>query len=500
MTSAKYYSPTSIAEIINIVQAARKEKFTIQIFSTGLNWGYGSKATLLGKHATVDLSKMRKILNADEISISNPVAVIEPGVTQGQLHEFLQQKCPSLYFNVTGSGRDTSIIGNALDRGVGYLGPRRDDLFGLELVTGTGDVLQTGFRRLGHSSPLASCHPFGLGPMLDGLFFQSNFGVITSACFRLLPRPACQVGVSLALSSEKNLGRFIDILAELKRERVMTGVTHIGNRARTRSSLMHGITDYLKVNCKLCGAALEKATKLALYTVAPHEWTSLGGISGTRKQVTAAVTELRSRMRGLGKINLITNEKLELGYKIFDRFRFLSWAQSQAAVISAVRPLHGLASGIPTDTAINNLLWKFGRTDLLPHQLDESNCGILYISPALPMVGDFVTTIVARMKSIALEHGHELYITLNIETETSMVAIINLLFDRSNNLEIESAQCCASALYAHIKSCGLEVYRARADMMHKVVDPTSDYWKYIRNVKSVFDPDNVIDPGRYNIL
>ena len=73
-----------------------------------------------------------------EYIVTNPVAVIEPGVTQMQLYDFLQNHCPELTFNVTGSGKETSIIGNALDRGVGYIGPRREDLFGLEIVLGTG--------------------------------------------------------------------------------------------------------------------------------------------------------------------------------------------------------------------------------------------------------------------------------------------------------------------------------------------------------------------------
>ena len=106
---------------------------------------------------------MNRILNAESISVNNPVAVIEPGVTQMQLYEFLQNHCPELTFNVTGSGKETSIIGNALDRGVGYMGPRREDLFGLEIVLGTGEILRTGFRRLGESSRLAHSHPFGLG-------------------------------------------------------------------------------------------------------------------------------------------------------------------------------------------------------------------------------------------------------------------------------------------------------------------------------------------------
>ena len=55
---------------------------------------------------------------------------------------------------------------------------------------------------------------------------------------------------------------------------------------------------------------------------------------------------------------------LALGYKLMHGLRFMPWARANAAAIAAIRPLHGLAEGIPTDAAIDNLLWRFGRSDL----------------------------------------------------------------------------------------------------------------------------------------
>lgn len=442
---------------------------------------------------------MNRILNAGQISLANPVAVIEPGVTQAQLHAHLQAHCPQLMFNVTGSAAGTSILGNALERGVGYLGPRRDDLYGLEVVTGAGVVIQTGFRRLGEDSPLAHCHPFGLGPMLDGLFFQGNFGVVTSACFKLVPRPPCLIGVSLALRRSADLGRFIDVLAQLKRDGVMSTVTHIGNKARTRSSLMYGISTYLEKYQGLSGEPLAVEAQRALDVVAPNEWTSLGGVSGTARQVKAALAEVRVRMKGLARVMVVDEAKLDLGYKLLHPLRFIPWARANAAAVSAIRPLHGLASGIPTDVAIDNLLWRFGRSDLPATRLDESNCGLLYVNPALPMDGALVADVMQGMSDIGRAHEHELYTTINIETASSMVAVANLLFDRSDASAVDGAQRCAAALHDYIRSRGLEVYRARVDMMDGIVDEGSDYWKTVRALKATLDPDNIIAPGRYNL-
>lgn len=498
-SSAAEIQVASTPALRRIVAQARASSMPLYPFSTGLNWGYGSRSPVADGCVLLDLSRMNRILNADEISIDNPVAVIEPGVTQQQLYEFLQRRCPELTFNVTGAGRDTSIIGNALDRGVGYTGPRKDDLFGLELVTGTGEVLRTGFRRLGEESPLAHCHPFGLGPILDGLFFQGNFGIVTSACFRLYPRRPSEVAVSLALRDAANLPLFISELARLKREGLLTSVTHIGNRARTHSSMAYGITRYLENECGFTPEAALIEADRALNVVAPNEWASLASVTGNRGQVRAALFEIWRRTRKFARLMVVTDGILDLGYALTHRLRAIPFARANAAAIAAMRPLHKLALGVPTDVAIENLLWKFGHTSNRAAELDQSRCGLLFINPALPLDGKVVAEVVDGMTAVAKRFEHVLYMTLNVETPTSLVAVVNLLFDRSSADETERAHRCADALLEFIRSRGLEVYRARADMMDKIVANTPEYWSTVRALKQVFDPDNIIAPGRYNL-
>lgn len=494
------WRPGSVEEVMACVERARRESRTLYPISTGLNWGYGSAAPPQPGAVLLDLSGMNRIRNAAEISTGQPVALIEPGVTQRQLYEFLRESHPGLSFNVTGSSMDTSILGNALDRGVGYLGPRREDVFGLEIVTGKGELLKTGFRRLGEDSPLAHTHPYGLGPILDGLFFQGNYGIVTSACLKLHPRPERSVAVSLALRDASKLAQFLDGLALLKRLGVMTGVTHVGNQARTRASMMSGISEYLRQSCGLESAELAAQADRAIATVAPYEWTSLGGVAGSRGQVKAAVAEVRRVLGGIARLTVVDDARLTSGFRVLHSLRhWWPWARANAAAIAAIRPLQGLADGRPTDAAISNLLWKFGRPDAPARELDESRCGLIFVNPALPMRGGAVVDVVEGMKRLAAGFGHDLYITLNIETTTSLVAVANLLFDRGDETAAANAQRCAGALWQYLRLRGLEVYRARADMMGDIVDADDVFWRTTWSLKTVFDPDNVIAPGRYNL-
>lgn len=493
------FNPTTVEDVREMVCAARENGMRLYPFSTGFNWGYGSRSPVADNCALVDLSDMNRILNAEQISLDHPVAVIEPGVTQIQLYEFLQSHVPDLTFNVTGSGKDTSIIGNALDRGVGYVGPRKNDLFGLEIVTGTGEMLYTGFRRLGDTSPLAHHHPFGLGPMLDGLFFQSNFGIVTSACFRLFPRHPKEVAISISLRIAEDLPCFINELARLKREGLLTSVTHIANRARSHATLSYGMMDYLMNKCGLDPKQAETETEKTIDLVMQGEWSSLASVTGTHAQVKAALHEIRGRTRRFGRLKVMTSKLFDMGFKVAHGLRFLPHARRYAAAISAMRPLHQLALGTPTDVAIENLLWKFDHLNRHAAELDQSRCGLLFINPALPLDGKIAQEIIEGMETIAKRYQHVLYITINIETETSLVAIVNLLFDRSDPHETETAHRCADTLLSYLHSNGLEIYRARADMMDKIVADDPDYWKKIYSLKQIFDPDNIIAPGRYNL-
>jgi 4-cresol dehydrogenase (hydroxylating) len=94
--------------------------------------------------------------------------------------------------DVTSGPPQGGMIGNALDKGAGY-SPYFDHFgfsCGLEIVLGNGELLRTGDGAL-DSKDLINWHTskYSFGPILDGLFTQSNFGIVTRMGVWLLPRP-----------------------------------------------------------------------------------------------------------------------------------------------------------------------------------------------------------------------------------------------------------------------------------------------------------------------
>ena len=94
-----------------------------------------------------------------------------------------------------------------------------------------------------------------------------------------------------------------------------------------------------------------------------------------------------------------------------------------------------------------------------------------------------------------LSHYSALY-----EDATSLVAITNLLFNRDDPAQTERAHQCARDLLNYIHQQGLSPYRARIDMMDQIVSADDPYWQTVRQLKTVFDPDNITAPRRYNLV
>ena len=135
----------------------------------------------------MDLSALQeiKIVDADLGIVS-----LQPGVTQGMLHDYLIAHKLPLMVPVHGGGPTCSLLGNALERGYG-LTPTSDHFAGLtslKAVLPDGSAYESPFHAMG-AELIGSAHRWGIGPYVEGLFSQGNFGIVTEATFTLQQRP-----------------------------------------------------------------------------------------------------------------------------------------------------------------------------------------------------------------------------------------------------------------------------------------------------------------------
>ncbi len=81
------FQPSSVADVVKIVEVAGRHSLPLYPYSTGKNWGLGSKLPVTDGCALVDLGLLKTIR---EVNIEQHYAIIEPGVTQLQLSEYLR--------------------------------------------------------------------------------------------------------------------------------------------------------------------------------------------------------------------------------------------------------------------------------------------------------------------------------------------------------------------------------------------------------------------------
>ena len=222
-----------MSDVQCIVSAACKAAGVVKLqpISCGRNWGFGSDLPAEHGAYTLDLSALNTIRSLD---LKSHCVQLEPGVTQGQLDEALRREGSTHYFNVTGAGLGASVLGNALERGIGYSGQRHLDLLDLEVVLPTGRLrAHPGFTRARRMSAYLG----GLGPDPTGLFCQSNFGVITSATIALHRRPQVLGAVVCRMDDPNRFPDLISVISDLMAEGACYGVPHIFNRERIVTTL-----------------------------------------------------------------------------------------------------------------------------------------------------------------------------------------------------------------------------------------------------------------------
>lgn len=178
--------PRSVDDVRAIVAIATEHGIPLYPFSTGHNWGYGCSLPVRDGCAILDLSGLKRI----EMDRDAGTVTLEPGVTQRELCDYLDANELPFMVPTTGAGPNCSLVGNALERGYGIT-PYADHfgaVMGIEAVLADGRLYGSPLGALGGEA-VDRAFKWKVGPYLDGLFAQSNFGIVTRMTIALASRP-----------------------------------------------------------------------------------------------------------------------------------------------------------------------------------------------------------------------------------------------------------------------------------------------------------------------
>jgi 4-cresol dehydrogenase (hydroxylating) len=394
---------------------------------------------------------------------------VQPGVTFQRVHDFLREQKSPFFATVTGGPPDGSLIGNVLERGEGSgpYGDRASHVCGLEVVLPTGELVRTGFGRF-PGAATARLSPFGVGPHLDGLFIQSNLGIVTELTVFLHPRPKYLARFSMAVNDTAALAEVVDAIQPL----VLRGVI------ASHSFGMWSAYKVMAINGRYPWEAMKGKTPLRLREISGKEpWNTGGALyAASARQRTAGLKLIQAAVKDL---------PCSFGFQL---------ANGQSDDSDAWL-------GQPTPQNLRALYWRkkrgppgfIGSFD--PHR---DRCGILWLHPTLPFVGAHIAKAVEIMQDTTYEHGFEPLMGMSCPSGRLANVYLAVVYDREIEGEDARAMDCHDAVMERLIEAGYPPYRLGVQSMRSVPDSGSPYEDVLARLKAALDPNDILSPGRYD--
>ncbi len=483
--------PGSTEEVQATVRIANEYGLALYPVSSGKNWGYGSGVPVRSNCAVVDLSRLNQITDFSE---RLGYVTVQPGVTQADLFSFLSQRKSALWMDATGSSPDCSLIGNTMERGFGHTpyGDHFAQVCNLEVVLANGDLIRTGYGSL--TGPKASqVYKWGKGPSLDGLFSQSNFGIVTEMTIWLMPAPRYFQAFFFQCDRDEGIAEVVEALRPLRMDGTLRSTVHIGNDYKVMAGIRQFPPGERQPITPDRMAELRRELKVS-------RWSGSGGLYGTRRQVAEARRLLRAALAGkVDKIQFLDDRTLALAARFQGVYRTFT-GLDLTRTLELVRPVFGLLKGIPTRKTLGSAYWRKKIPAPADPNPDRDRCGLLWIAPVAPMEGAHASRLAALAESSLLQGGFEPQLSFTLLTERSLACVISIGYDRDVPGEDGRAMDCYFNLRRKLDAEGYYSYRLGIADMDTYLDREgkgAGYGKLLNSISQALDPNGILAPGRY---
>lgn len=478
--------PKNTAEIQSIVRIARDENYAIYPVSKGKNWGLGSKVPSKKDCILLDLAEMDEILEFNE---ELAYIRVQPGVTFQQIYDFLSARNSDLMMDGIGSTPEASIIGNTLERGhgLGMYADRFNHVCGFEIVLPTGEIIKTGFQSLDNSK-MGNLSKWGLGPYLDGLFTQSNLGIVTALTFWLKPKAEYFQTFAFHVNEMDKLGKLLSVFRKLRMQGLQASF-RIFNDYRYLAFSTQYPWDLMEEKTPM-SLEVKQQLKTQLNAGVIGNWVGFGGLYGWNKKVAEAEREQ------LQEILAPYCEKLDFFYEENIDEMIAENGPSFEPMADLLYRKSSLR-GIPNGGAIKMCYWR--KRTPVPQELDilEDQCGVLWFAPIIPNTEEDLAICVEITERICRHYGFEPNIGFLSITERALDVTGAIVYDREIEGEDEKAMLCHDALMAAFENQGYSPYRLGVQSMNLMENQDSATRNFIRQIKKLYDPNMLLSPGRY---
>jgi len=493
--------PNSADEVASVVRIAARYKKAVWPSSKGRNWGYGTTLAIDDGAIVMILERMNKILEVNE---ELAYAVIEPGVTYEQFNAHLRENGFNLWVDCTDGSAQGSVIGNALERGIGETpyGDHFGNLCGLEVVLPDGDLVHIGGATKGLKT--WHTHKWGVGPYLEGIFTQSNFGIVTQAGIWLMPKPECYNSFVYEIRDARHLPKVLDGFRHLALTGVVNTKLHMINDFVSMTILTQRINETVKQDGPLTDADLDSLRRK--YGISP--WNCAGGIYGTRKQVKLQRSLLRKALSPYGRLIFVSDRLLPYIERVID----WSWksplvrkvtekaARTSLPVLESAPYVHKILQGIPTEFFVKHAYYRYRNprpaNDVQPAR---DRCGLIWFAPILPFTNANVWPYLDDCKDRFAAHGFDFYVAMLLMNPRSVVCLMAIIFDQDSPVETAQSERLYESLLVHMRENQYQQYRAGLQSWDELFKDAPELQRLNAKIKKAIDPDDILAPGHYGL-
>lgn len=451
--------PASVEEVQAILKIANQYRQPVWPVSTGKNMGYGMTTTAAPGQIVLDLKRMNRILEVDPVLCT---ALVEPGVTYQQLRDYLDENKIPLWIDVPTVGPIVGPVGNTLDRGVGYT-PYGEHFMvqcGMEVVLADGQILRTGMGSTRNPSAWQA-FKWGYGPYLDGIFTQSNFGVVTKMGLWLMPAPPVYKPFVVRHRNVGDLPRIVDAMRPLRIANVVPNVVLMMGAAY-QLAMFNRRADITADPAPVSDEAIARAAQQAGLGM----WNTYIALYGTEAMVAENERIIRGAFAAIeGEVR--TEDEMQ-GNPYFHHHATL------------------MRGGLNLDE-VGLARWK------------GAGGGLAWFAPVAPAKGSETQGQVTLARDILGRHGFDYTAAFAIGSR-ELHHIIALLYDKSDPAEEARADACYRELVTGFGDRGWASYRTGVHAMDLVAQQYGAVNRALNaRLKDALDPNHILAPGKSGI-
>jgi 4-cresol dehydrogenase (hydroxylating) len=226
-------------------------------------------------------------------------------------------------------------------------------------------------------------------------------------------------------------------------------------------------------------------------------WQGSGSLTGTHAQVRAGRKALRKALRGVATLRFVTDRRLALLENMHKMLSLVGQRHRLERMLKILRPNYDLLKGVPTREPVMGAYWRLRKPPEGPGDPLDSGVGLYWVSPVMPMRGKDAMRVLNLARPIFEAHGFDFVVSMILLTERSLVAIMNIAFDKSIPDEAAKASACYDQLVDALIAAGYPIYRSGLQGMDKIRAHNSTFWDVAKELKRALDPKDIIARGRY---